>query len=836
MNKVIYKMKSTVGCGYRTGEKYLKDWNFRQRVRYARYYKNEKVNERIVLYESFYGRGMLCNPYAIFLELLDDPKYKELIHVWVLDDPENHQELCSLYKNRKNVKFVKFQSKEYLKYLCSAKYLFNNSTFMPYFIKKEEQIYVNTWHGIPLKYMGFDMPNGKIEGGNVVRNFLHADYLLAANPSMTEMYKKSYKLDYIYNGKIIEEGYPRLDLLFKFDRDVIIKKMKRSGVALNPDKKLILYAPTWRGNSFQDVSTDVEKYYKFKEELEKCIDISKYQILIKVHQRVYELAKDDLIGDFFVPSTVDANEVLGISDILISDFSSIFFDYLATDKPVLFYIPDLIEYKTNRGMYFGTEKLPGPFSDCIGEIGKWINEIDKVSKQYKDLYEEMKQWSNAFSKGDCTKKIIDIVFQKKENHYQVMKTLQGKKRLLISKGQIARNGITTSLIGLLNKIDYERFDVSLMIFPVNKKDNLALLNRINENVRVLTRVSVEDVTFYEEILRIYYERNNTINVKRPMQKKEYLRCFGKTQFDYVIDFDGYNIPLTMLCLQAENAKKIIWQHNDMLAEKELRFPWLERVFQSYKYFDKVVSCSYDTMLVNRKNLSEKYCAYEKFTYMRNIIDSIRIEQSLNQNLIKDYDGKKYIAVDETEDNGCKRVKLIPYLKEDENNQISNYCFVTMGRMSPEKNQENLIRAFGKLEKEYPNIVLYMLGAGKLERKLLNLVKDLHLTEKVIFTGNVDNPFVIMKKCDCFILPSLHEGQPMVINEARVLHMPIIVSNFSSVNGVLIKDGQLLIGTSENEICEGMREYIKGNVPADYVFDVENYNEEVYQEFLKVLEI
>ena len=97
----------------------------------------------------------------------------------------------------------------------------NNVTFPAYFTKKEGQIYVNTWHGIPLKHLGYDMPNGNVEVSNTVRNFLHTDYLISASPFLTEVYKYAYKMDNIYNGKIIEEGYPRLDILFRFSREDI---------------------------------------------------------------------------------------------------------------------------------------------------------------------------------------------------------------------------------------------------------------------------------------------------------------------------------------------------------------------------------------------------------------------------------------------------------------------------------------------------------------------------------------------------------------------------------------------------------------------------------------
>ena len=157
----------------------------------------------MVLYEAFYGRGLLCGPYALFDELINNPEYSHLKHIWVLDSFDYHAQTINKYKKFHNVIFVEFESKQYFKYLASAHYLVNNSTFGSYFIKKAGQVYVNTWHGIPLKSMGYDEPLGVITAANTIKNFFHVDYLISANPFLTEVYKKAYKQDGMSNVKII---------------------------------------------------------------------------------------------------------------------------------------------------------------------------------------------------------------------------------------------------------------------------------------------------------------------------------------------------------------------------------------------------------------------------------------------------------------------------------------------------------------------------------------------------------------------------------------------------------------------------------------------------------
>jgi len=105
---------------------------------------------------------------------------------------------------------------------------------------------------------------------------------------------------------------------------------------------------------------------------------------------------------------------------------------------------------------------------------------------------------------------------------------------------------------------------------------------------------------------------------------------------------------------------------------------------------------------------------------------------------------------------------------------------------------------------------------------------------VILTGNISNPFAYMKRCQCFILPSLHEGQPIVLLEARTLQMPLIIGKFSSVSDSVMENGQLLIDTDEESIYQGMKEFMLGNVPS-YSFSPERYNEEAYGDFEKLLD-
>ena len=278
----------------------------------------------------------------LFLYLLEKEEYQDYTHIWVLEDFEDNRKQIEKYEKYPNVRFVKYKSKEYCKELATVKYLVNNVSFPSYFLKREGQVLIDTWHGTPLKNMGFDIPGANISQGNTARNLLSADYIVSSGPYMTKTaYKDSYKMQNLYEGTVLEEGFPRNDKLFDSDRAEVIQELKDCGVDVKEDKKIILYAPTWRGEQYSRPDTDLQDVYKLINVMENSIDTNEYQIFVKLHQIVYHYMKENAMepGDAqtkFIPATMDTNEILSVTDVLISDYSSIFYDFMLTGKPILY--------------------------------------------------------------------------------------------------------------------------------------------------------------------------------------------------------------------------------------------------------------------------------------------------------------------------------------------------------------------------------------------------------------------------------------------------------------------------------------------------------------------
>lgn len=397
-------------------------------------------------------------------------------------------------------------------------------------------------------------------------------------------------------------------------------------------------------------------------------------------------------------------------------------------------------------------------------------------------------------------------------------------------------------MNLLEQINYEEFDVSVYVIEdENDPSTMKMIDYMNPHVRTLVRTGTYVSTLDEDTKREFVVRRGMYSKFTrklyPIQlaQREYRRCFGDAAFDYIVDFEGYNTLFPIVLLQGNAKVKSIWLHNDI--KKELSrnvngvFTVRKGLFFNisiYPQFDRLVSCGKSVMEVNRKNLGTEE-TYQNFVYAKNTLDTKRIEENIKWQELVELKDRQFVIqnADETYKNRIS-AQLIALPEEDTVN------FVTMGRMSTEKNHQALIKAFARLQQEYPNARLYILGDGPLREAEEKQVFSLGLEEKVILPGNVKNPFTIMQRCQCFILPSLHEGQPMVLLEARAIHMPIIVSEFSTVSDSLLPKGQLLIKPTEKKILEGMRSFMRGETPADYDFDVRKYNQEAYQEFVRAI--
>lgn len=786
--------------------KYILSKKYRRIVNYTSKYEKNKINYNYILYQSFNGERMCGNPLAMFKNLISNSEYADYTHIWVLNDKRKCRRE---YKKLKNVRFVKIHSKEYFKYLTNSKYLINNSTFPTYFIRKEEQIYLNTWHGTPLKSLGRDMKGSKGQYKNIQRNMLQATHLINPNKYTMDIMLKSHDIDGIYSGSALDCGYPRADLTINCDKNKLRKELK-----IAEDKKVILYAPTWRG----EVGNVENNIYKLIDDFKKIqTESTDYVVLFRVHPLVMKYMKKSEIKKYIVPEYIDTNELLSIVDVLITDYSSIMFDYLITNKPMLFYINDIKEFSKSRGYYLSVEDLPGKTCLTIEELIESIKDIENISRAYKESYNKYLEKYCYNDDGNATNRVVDMIFNRDSNRNSIKKDC--KKNILMYCGGFLNNGITSSAINLLNNIDYEKFNV--VIVENGKKNDIRDNNilKINRQVKIVFRTGRMNVTTKEDVIKSKF-LNNDISIYeyeekiREIYNREQKRLFGDVNFDVVIDFSGYVKYWSTLFAFSMHGKKIIYQHNDMLAEyykiiegKYKHKDNLDTIFSLYKYYDAIINVSEEVKEVNMKNLStidpslkgKFYCVNNSINYEE--ILKLRDEHIVNNN-----------------------IGLENYFKQD-----GKIKFLFVGRLSPEKDPKKLIDAFYEISKENSELYLYLLGDGVLREELKLLVNKLGIDNRVIFLGQVSNPFPIIDKCDCVISSSIYEGQPMILLESLVLRKKVIATNIAGNKSILKNGYGYLVQNSKEGLYKGMKKLVEEDIKVKD-FDYVKYNQDALKMF------
>lgn len=812
-----------------------------------------------VIWESFAGNGALCNPEALFRTLLDHPDHGNLRHTWVLTDLASETRLGREFAHHPRVSFVCHRSAEYFALLESSEYLINNATFPPEYVKRPEQTYLNTWHGTPLKKMGYDIADGAADARNVLRNFLSADYLLSQNTYMTtQMYLTGYRLGNVFNGGIIEEGYPRSDHMFGADAGEQARAILREVGIETAGKKVLIYAPTWRGSSFYAPTADLARLRETFKALEESAALSDWVVLLKAHQAVADQVADD--PDFagrVVPNDVPANQALAIADILVSDFSSIFVDYLATGRPVVFHIPDVASYSEQRGLYLTPGELPGPVSTTPEGLTRTVDALvrEGLEASFPTEHARYRELAAAFTPkddGGASLRVIDIVFGGNEDGYQVRRGFRdGRKTLLLYVGGLITNGITSSMLNLLEALDPKDVDVTVLFYRSSDPDRLANAARLPSHVRQVIRDgghlqyallgSMHDLSLLES----GDERTKTQHAR--LWEHEWRRIFGAAEFDSVIDFSGYAAYWSRILAHGTGKRKTVWLHNDLAADAQRTVEGtqphlvnLGNVFKLYRSFDALASVSPDLQAINSRKL-KAYASQEAFVSVRNAIDARGVLRKAGRRsptgesarTIDPGDLPSAIAaLNEIYSTDAVLAEAQLSRLPGATDATRGKTFVTVGRLSPEKNHERLLRAFALVAREDEQARLIIIGDGPLLTSLRELAASLGVTEAVTFTGRLSNPYSTMARADCFVMSSDYEGQPIVILEARVLGLPIVTTRFGSAASAMEGSGGLIVDTEVDALAEGLRAFLRGEVTSA-PFDHEAYNREVVAEFLAV---
>jgi CDP-glycerol glycerophosphotransferase len=358
-----------------------------------------------VLFVSWKGKQCGDNPLGVAAELRrrgDDREQLWVVNDWATPVPADGTGVLR-------------GTREYFDALARSRFIVSNDDMTAPFRKRGGQVYVQTWHGTPLKRIGFDIENPQFISGtayfdHLARDVAQWDLLVSPNPFSTGIMRRAFR----YEGEIAEDGYPRNDLLSGPDAAATAAAV-RTRLGLPPGKRVVLYVPTWRDNQVYangkryrfDMRLDLEQAWKALGD--------DYVFLIRGHHQMADDAPSGLRPDFAINVTAypDIAELYLVSDVLLTDYSSAMFDFAVTGRPMLFFTYDLAEYRDKlRGFYFDFEaQAPGPLLATSAEVVTALEGIDELTASYQERYQRFTTQFCPLDDGHAAARLCDRIFR-----------------------------------------------------------------------------------------------------------------------------------------------------------------------------------------------------------------------------------------------------------------------------------------------------------------------------------------------------------------------------------------------------------------------------------------
>lgn len=780
---------------------------------YPHYYRTLPLDEKAVLLESQHGTGMNGNIYYLLRVLATDPRYREFtLYLACRDDNRDRFQTRLEAEGMTQVRLVAVHSRAYLRVLASAKYLFGDITFYPLFVKRPDQVYLNTWHGTPLKTLGRRVNNDLHNIAGVQKNFFMADYLLYPNAYTMEHMVEDYMLPGLSHARILLAGYPRNTAFF--DVEDAVKQREQLGLL---GKRVYAFLPTWRGQIGAidpNASADVQRQLQQLDE-----GLTEDEVLFV---NLHPMAKKDVsFADFdhVRPFPVDREtyRFLNVADCLITDYSSVFYDFAVTRKKCVLFTYDEEAYEADRGFYRPLSTLPFPRVKTVEAL---LSEI-RSPKQYDDKA-FLREYC-PYDRPDAAVRLCERVIFGQESDAIQERPLpdNGRPNVLLYAGDLARNGITTSLLNLLSHTDFSARNYYVTFRTKAVAPHREVLHRLPAGVNYIATDGRMGLGLWKTLAqKLFYKRLLPLSAYRRLMEKEYpweiRRCYGDAPFSDVVQFCGYETERTLF-FAAFPANRVIYVHNDMQQEIRTRKNQRRDVLQyAYGAYDHVAMVTEDLQDPTAGLLAQE----RPLEVAHNLIDYRGILAR----------GDQCLSFDEKTRSTHTLEQLQALLDEP------GKCLVNVGRFSPEKGHRRLIDTFVRVWQEMPDSALVIIGGnqwGGLYDELCAYAATLPCADRIVLILSMENPLPLVKACDGFVLSSYYEGFGLVLAEADILGLPVISTAITGPSGFMRRWGGTLVEDSEAGIEEGLRRLLRGEIPRLTV-DYEAYNRQAVAEFAALL--
>lgn len=373
-----------------------------------------RPEERTAVFAAYGGQSYACSPKAIYQYMCADPRFQDFTFVWLFKEPEQYRFL----EKEPRTRVCRYGSKAGEAAVLKAKYWIFNFMVPEHWSPRRGQVYLQCWHGTPLKKLGLDLEYSQ-NAMNSIReihdrytaNAKKLRYLLSPSPFASAAFTSAWGLRALGKERaVLETGYPRNDFLFTCTQADVEKIRKKLGLSAC-GKRVLLYAPTWRDDQY-----DPKKGYTYRCPVDFDFLREKlgeeYILLFRAHYLVADTFDFERYGGFVrdVSGVDDVNELYVVSDMLITDYSSVFFDYANLERPIVFYMYDMEDYRGRlHEFYCDPNELPGNIVRTVDELVREIRRC--ASNDGAAQHFEFNQKFNPYQDGLASKRTVEAIIE-----------------------------------------------------------------------------------------------------------------------------------------------------------------------------------------------------------------------------------------------------------------------------------------------------------------------------------------------------------------------------------------------------------------------------------------
>ena len=517
-------------------------------VRCTRYYKireKKPIDEYAIYLESRKCTDFASNIFHIAKEL--SKKEYSGFKVYIGYKKENKEYIAEKVRESglDNAVLVKAESAEYYESLACCKYLFTDFHLSHKYVKREGQKIVSLWHGTPLKTLGKDCKSET--QASVQRIFLLADYQVYPGEFMKNKMIDAYWLKNIYQGEILCTGYPRNSAFFDEKRRIEI----RNDLALGT-KRAIMYMPTFRGiagvNRNEEQNEILTGYFEKIDSLLTDNDV----FFVKLHN--YNDAKIDCSKFNHIkkaPTRYDNYELQNACDVLVTDYSSVFFDFAVSGRKIILFQYDLEDYLRERGVCIDMDKLPFPRVTTPEAL---VNEIN-CTKNYDDK-EFLETYANYDNPNASALLLEKVIFGKNDNAVAEKLTFNGKKNIVIYCGPLDKKENENKFWDMVDKLDLSAANYYISYFEPVMYSHAERLSCLPDGANLLGMWGRFSFSVTEALAYLLAKTGIITKKTSDILEKHYRREMIK-HFGYNVNIDAF-----VLCHTGDNDVNKLYYYAD----------------------------------------------------------------------------------------------------------------------------------------------------------------------------------------------------------------------------------------------------------------------------------